>query len=180
MKKLTFLLFFIAIPVFAAGQVPEGYWFELFAKSVNAIIFFGLLIWLVSKPIKNALRTQRENLAFQLEEAERKEKEAAERLSQIEKRMAGLKDEVEQILRKTDEAANREKERILEQAKLEADKIQKIAEREIENRLRTARNELREYMTKLAVEKAETILLEKMRPEDVDHTMVQYLKELEG
>ena len=87
---------------------------------------------------------------------------------------------MEEILKKTDEAANREKQRILEQAKLEADKIRRIAEREIENRFRTARNELRKYMTDLAVEKAEAILLEKMEARDVENTMMQYLSELEG
>ncbi len=180
MKRLILFGFFIGIPVFASGNVPEGYWFEMFAKSVNAIIFFGLLFWLAKKPIVAALRSQRENLAQQLEEAEQKEKEAAERLAQIEKRMAGLKDEVEEILKKTDAAANREKEKILEQAKKEAEKIRQIAEREIENRFRTAREELRSYMTNLAVEKAEAILMEKMNGTDVEHTMTQYLKELEG
>ncbi|NOZ12019.1 MAG: ATP synthase F0 subunit B [Acidobacteria bacterium] len=180
MKKLILFGFFVGIPVFASGNVPEGYWFEMFAKSVNAIIFFGLLFWLAKKPIVAALRSQRENLARQLEEAEQKEKDAAERLARIEERMAGLKNEVEEILKKTDAAANREKEKILEQAKMEAEKIKQIAEREIENRFRTAREELRNYMTNLAVEKAEAVLKEKMEAKDVEHTMLQYLKELEG
>ena len=180
MKKLVVLVFFLGVPAFAAGHVPEGYWFELFAKSVNAVVFFGVLFWLVRKPIANALRSQRENLSLQLEDAESKEKEAAERLAQIEARMEGLKDEVEEILKKTDEAANREKERILEQAKREAEKIHRIAEREIEMRFRTAKDELRKYMTDMAVEKAESILLEKMETRDIENTMMQYLKELEG
>jgi len=179
MKKLVVFAFLMTIPVFASGHVPEGYWFELMAKSVNAVVFFGFLFWLLKKPVVNALSSQRENLSLQLEDAERKEKEAAARLDQIEKRMSGLKAEVEEVLKKTDEAANREKQRILEQAKLEADKVRSIAEREIEIRFRTARNELRKYMTDLAVEKAEAILLDKMEPKDVENTMMQYLSELE-
>ncbi len=180
MKRLIVLVFLIGAPAFAAGQVPEGYWFELMAKTINAVVFFGFLFWLLKKPVANALRSQRENLTLQLEKAEQKEKEAAERLSQIEKRMTGLKDEVEEILKKTDEAANREKQRILEHARLEADKIRRIAERDIENRFRTARNELRKYMADLAVEKAQAILLEKMEIRDVENTMKQYMNELEG
>ncbi|MCK5879193.1 MAG: ATP synthase F0 subunit B [Holophagae bacterium] len=180
MKKLVVLVILLIVLLFVGWQLREGYWFELTAKIFNTIVFFGFLFWLLKKPVVNALRSQRENLALQLEDAERKEKEAADRLAQIEKRMAGLKDEVEEILKKTDEAANREKQRILEQAKLEADKIQRIAEREIENRFRTARDELRKYMTDLAVENAQAILIEKMETRDVENTMMQYLKELEG
>lgn len=180
MKKLLVLVILLGVLLFVGWQLQEGYWFELTAKIFNAIVFFGFLFWLLKKPVADALRSQRENLVLQLEDAELKEKEAVERLHQIEERMAGLKDEVEEILKKTDEAANREKQRILNQAKLEADKIQRIAEREIENRFRTARDELRKYMTDLAVENAEAILLEKMGTRDVENTMMQYLKELEG
>jgi len=180
-RLLVVFVLLVSIPVAASSGsgFPEGYWFELTAKVVNAVVFFGVLFWLLKKPIAGAMKSQREDLARRLQEAEEKEKLADRKLKEIEERMARLSDEVEEILKRTDEAANREKDQIIQRAKEEAEKIRRTAEREIENRMRTARLELHQYLMDLAVSKAEQLMRERMTESDVRQSMDRYIRELE-
>ncbi len=177
---MIMLLLLCAMPLAASGELPEGYWFEMIAKVFNFIVFFGFLFWLLRKPIAEMLDNSRRELKRKLAEAEEKEETAARRMKEIEDRMAGLETEVEEILRRTDEAARQEKENILERAKQEAEKIRLAAEREIENRYNTARRELQAFVADLAVDKAEELIRSQMTVQDLNRSMERYIEELKG
>lgn len=180
MRRIVVLLcLLVTAPLMASEGLPDGYWFELTAKVVNAGAFFGLLFWLLRKPIAGMIQSGREELERKLKEAEEKEQLADKRLQEIDARMAGLESEVRELLEKTDQAANREKETIIAKAREEADKIRHNAQREIENRFRVARLELQAYMTDLALEKAEDLIREHMTGKDVEKSMDRFIEELE-
>ncbi len=181
MRILAVVLAMLAsLPLVASGELPEGYWFEMIAKVFNFVAFFGFLFWLLRRPVSSMLENSRREVERKLAEAEEKEQAASRRMKEIEERMAGLEAEIEEILRKTDEAARNEKEAILQRAKQEADKIRLAAEREIENRYNTARRELQSFVADLAVDKAEELIRSQMTTRDVNRSMERYIEELKG
>ncbi len=146
----------------------------------NFAVLVFVLVYFLKKPIADALKEQRDRLRKALEEAEKKEKEAEEKLKAIEEKMSGLKDEIEAILKKTDEIANKEKESIIAKAKEEAEKIKKLAELEINNKINAAKLELKRYMVELASSKAEEQIKAVITESDIEKTIDNYFKELEG
>ena len=183
-KIIMVLLFmFVFLPVVAESGghgLSEGYWFRFIATLFNMAVFFGLVFYLIKKPIAAALKNNQESIAKQLESAEAKEKESEKKLQEIEERMSGLKDEIEEILKKTDETANKEKMAIVEKAHEEARKIEAMAEKSIERKFKAARSELSTFATELAVEKAEEILNKQITEADIKKSMDLYIDELEA
>ena len=181
MRRLcVILVLLLTVPLMASEGLPEGYWFEMTAKVLNAAVFFGFLYFLLRKPIGAMIRSSREELERELKEAQEKEERAHKRLQEIESRMAGLESEIEDLLRKTDEAAHREKESIILKAREEAEKIRRNAEREIDNRFRVAKQELQAYMTDLALEKAEGMIREQLNRDDVEKSLDRFIREMES
>ncbi len=180
LKVLPFLFFGSYI---FASEGGVSFWSPtvlLIGHIFNFAVFAFVLYALLKKPIAEVMRNQRITLIKKLEEAEKKEKESEQRLKEIEERMAKLKDEVEAILKKTDEVANKEKEKILEKAKEEAEKIKKLADIEIQNKINAAKKELKKYMLDLASKNAEELIKTSITEKDIDGTIENYFKELEG
>ncbi len=179
--KLLPLLFFGTL-IFAS-EGGNSIWSPtvlLIGHVFNFVVFAFVLYKLLKKPIAEVMRNQRVELIKKLEEAEKKEKESEKKLKEIEERMAKLKDEVEAILKKTDEIANKEKEKILAKAKEEAEKIKKLADIEIQNKINAAKKELKNYMLDLASKNAEELIKSSITEKDIDGTIENYFKELEG
>ncbi|BBB32521.1 F-type H+-transporting ATPase subunit b [Thermotomaculum hydrothermale] len=176
LKVLPVLFFSTLIFASEGGHSP----ILLIGHIFDFIVFAYVLYVLLKKPIVEAMKTQRNALIKKLEEAEVKEKESEAKLKEIEERMANLKNEVEAILKKTDEIANKEKEKILAKAKEEAEKIKKLAEIEIQNKINSAKSELKKYMLELASKNAEEIIKTSITEKDIDATIENYFKELEG
>lgn len=183
MKNILLLLFLtIAVPVLASGghgELSEGYWFRQLAGLVNLSVLFGVLIFFLKKPISESLKRKQNEVAEAIENAREKERIAEQKILEVEKRLALLKQEIEDILTKTDEVANSEKEKILIRATEEAGKIKKLAELAIENRLKTAKKEIKEYISELAVKMAEDKIKESLSQEDIEKSFEKYLEELE-
>lgn len=183
MKKILMLgLFVIAVPALASsghGGLSDGYWFRQLAGLINLSILLGGLIYLLKKPIAEAFKRKQEEIADAIDKAKEKEQTAEQKVADVEKRLASLKSEIEDILTKTDEAANIEKKNIIEKAHLEADKIKKMAELTIENRMKSAKKEIREYITDLAVKTAEEKIATNLSSKDVEKSFEKYLEGLE-
>ncbi len=178
-KVIPFLFFSFLIFASEGGSLWSPT-ILLIGHIFNFVVFVFVLYYLLKNPIKEAFRNQRIALIKKLEEAEKKEKESERKLKEIEDRMAGLKDEIEAILKKTDDIANKEKEKIIAKAKEEAEKIKKMADIAIENKIKQAKAELKKYMAELASQKAEEMIKNTITEKDIDGTIEKYFSELEG
>ena len=88
----------VAVPAFASGgeSGPETVWGlpPLFWKIFNFVLFFGVLGWLLRKPLGQFFRGRRESIAHQLAEATRQREEAERLQRDMETRIAGLETEI--------------------------------------------------------------------------------------
>ncbi len=137
----------------------------LFWKTVNLIILFAILYWLLKKPISRFLSDGIESVVSKFEKAKKEKEEALKLLKEAEKKSEEVKTEAEKILAYSKEVAEREKEQIITEAKETAARIVRMADEEIEKELYKAKEELKKFAAQKAVELAEAKLKGSITPE---------------
>lgn len=147
---------------------PErAYWLSL-------IINFGILIWffwfLMRAKVPQMFRDRTATIQKGIKEAQAAAAEAAQRLKDIEARLAKLDVEVAEIRASAETEAAAEEARIRQTAEEDRNKVVQAAEAEIASIARNARRELKGYAANLAVDLA----AKKIRvDEPTDHALVR-------
>lgn len=123
---------------------------DFIGKTVNFLILFGGLGFVLRKPLAALLR----KLGHEVREAFRTAadaKAAAEgRHAEGEAKIAGLAGEIARMTKTAEEVAERERDRIAGLAAAESERLRKFAEQEIDEMTRAGLQELRTYAAGLA------------------------------
>lgn len=163
---LTILLAIFAIPALAqehAAPALDGhYWWNQFIKFFNIALVVGALIYFLRKPVIGFFRKRADQIEDDLQAAERARVEAEKRLQEVEAEVAALEVKVQEIKDSAAKEGEVEKQRIIDNANEEAARIVANAEREIENRIKSGRAELKRYAAQLAVERARKLIEDRM------------------
>lgn len=138
----------------------------LVARAFNVAVFFGILYFLLRKPVNQFFTERFQQIRARLERAAREKAEAQARLQTIEARLAQLDSEVARIQETSRQEAAAETERLKAQTQAEAEKIRDTARREIEAAKQTALVELRQFTAANAVARAEQIIRRELTPAD--------------
>lgn len=147
---------------------PErAYWLSI-------IVNFGILVWLfwflMKAKVPQMFRDRTATIQKGIKEAQAAAAEAAQRLKDIEARLAKLDVEVAEIRTSAESDAAAEEERIRQAAEEDKNKVVQAAEAEIAAIARNARRELKGYAANLAVDLA----AKKIRvDEPTDHALVR-------
>jgi len=141
--------------------IPQWVW-----QLANLILFIGVLVYFVARPLATAFRNRQLAVEARLKEARERRAEAARFETQMHERMQALEREVADI-RKQGQADGESARAALEgRAKEEAERIRVNAEEEIERRVAAAKAELREEAAKLMASAACEIVAREITPED--------------
>ena len=124
-------------------------------KWANFIILAGALGFLITKQAGAYFRGQSEAIASGIKEAAKVKQDAEMRAAQIEKRLAGLGEEVSKLRSTALAEMTTELERIGQDTERMVSRLHRQAEEEIELMTKAARHEIRVYSAALAVELAE-------------------------
>ena len=162
---------------------PAPWWnipsFELW-RWVNLIIFVIAFIYILRRPVSDAMRARREGIRRELMRAQEERNAALAKLEEVEARLAKLDAEVASIREQSQREAAEERERIRRSTESETQKLREQAQREIESAGKAARQELREFAAEQSVRLAEEMIRRDIRPED-DARLVQLrVEELGG
>jgi F-type H+-transporting ATPase subunit b len=150
----------------AAGHVAGIPWTDLLKQAVNFAILVGALVYFLKKPIASFLKDRSEQLRASIEGAARAREEAAAKLSDIERRISRLPEEIAGLNRKMEAEAGEEARRIREAAQVEIERVRTQAQVAAEQEVKKARQELRKEAAGLAVGAAEEIVKKAITPED--------------
>ena len=138
----------------------------LFARAFNVAVFFGVLYFLLRKPLQQFFTERFQQIRSRLERAAREKEEAQTRLKTIEARLAQLDSEVARIQETARQEAAAETARLQAQTQAEAEKLRDTARREIEAAKQVALVELRHFTATNAVTRAEQIIRRELTPAD--------------
>ena len=135
-----------------------------------AVLAIGLFL-LIRKPASNALDARIKGIKEQLSELEAKKKDAEKNLEEYKKKFSLLEQEAEKLVEDYIRQGNEAKVRILEEAKLAAEKLEEQARRNIEHEFKEAKLKLQEDILEKALVKAEALITDKITAEDHDQLL---------
>lgn len=180
-KKSTTAVLLAILPLLLGFSMSEethaSPLLDILGKTINFLILFGGLAFLLAKPLRKFLEDAGLAVAQTIRKTETAKRRAEQKLEALLARMEGLESEVGVIKEAGREAGGKEKDRLLAQARQEVDRIKSLAEMEIDMHAQAAQAELREYAAGLAVALAETKIKRRMTPEFhsrmIDHSIRQ-------
>jgi len=162
------------------GEAPKTY-FGIPAwilKLANMLLFLGVLVYFVRKPLKSAMTERSAAIRRAAEEAKERRLKADQTASDIQARLAVIEGEVRAIHERAQAEGERQKRELVAAAEAEAAKILQTARNEVDNRVKHARHELTEYAGQLAAQRAEQILREKINDDDQKRLFQDSLKQV--
>lgn len=159
----------------AASLAPEKLK-DLFWRTVNFLALVVLLVKFAGKPISAGLGGRQQQIKDDLEELTRKREEAERSYKEFEVRLAGMEQEMERIVHKAIAQAQNEKERILADAERAAEDIKRQAEAAVQGELEDAKRTLREEVAEQAASLAEQLIISNLTAADQIAITEQYLE----
>lgn len=145
------------------------------ALLINAAILYFILYKILAKPIRDGLVARKEGILRGMEEAARMKREAEARLEEYEQKLDHIDDEIERVKKEMQEAGERERERILKEAKERRERMERDAKLLIEQELKAAREELLREAARAAVSSAQSTIESKISASDHARLADEYL-----
>jgi len=160
-------------PSLFAGDLGNSVWTLLIF--VIVLVVLGKFAW---GPILNALQARESFIRESLEKAKREREEAEARLREYEERLAQARTEATAIVDEGRRDAEVLKNRILEEARHEAEKERERTRREIRIATDTATKELYTLAARLATDMASRIVRKELTPQDHERLIAESIQEL--
>ncbi len=149
-------------------------WYRL----MNFVVLAGVLVFILRKPVSQALSSRIKGIKEQLESLEVQKAEAEKRLAQYNEKLFQLESEAGKIVDDYIKQGNAAKAKILKEAERAAEKLQVQARRNIEHEFEQAKLKLQDEIFETSLAKAEEIIKSKISDEDQDKIVDEYLKKV--
>ena len=146
-------------------------WFRV----MNFVVLAGVLVFVLRKPVSQALSSRIKDIKEQLESLEVQKTEAEKQLAQYNEKLSQLESEAEKIVDGYIKQGNEAKAKILKEAERTAEKLQDQAKRNIEHEFAKAKQKLQQEVVESSLQKAEESLKKKITAQDQDKLVDEYL-----
>jgi len=153
-------------------------WLSIGFKFFNFALLVGILVKFVGKPLKNYLAGRQKEVKERLEEANKALKEAQDLKAEYEKRLSNLDKELELFKKATMEEAEKERDRIIADAKEFASKIKAQVIFTYEQEAREVRMKIKEEIANLTIERAEKLISDTMTKEDHRRLVEDFIEKM--
>ena len=162
--RLAAFFFLLAAPALAqeSKSVTDAPIGQVF-RWINFAIVLGLIVWGFSKAVPY-FRRHAEEISQKIAEGARAREAAEKRRAEAQEKLATIETEVARMREESKRASALEAERLKALAKTEAETIERAAQAEIAATEHAARLELRMLAARMAVEKAEALLRQELKP----------------
>jgi len=147
-------------------------------RVLNFAIVVAILVYSLRKPLKKGLSGRREEIERSLAEAEKIKAEAEAKFAEYDRKLAQATDEIAEISGAIRREGELEKQKIIENAKAMAIKIEQDAEKAAELEVAKARVELQREAAQLAVGLAEDLLKKNFTKEDDARLIDEYMQKV--
>ena|SRR5689334_1293549 len=135
-------------------------------KFFNLALFTVVGIYILRKPISQALSSRREAIQQELITAQQERDQAQARVAEADNMLSRLDDDVRTVDQQARAEANSERQRIATSTEREIEKLKQQAQREIDTAGKLARRELRQFLAEKSVQMARESIRTQLRPED--------------
>jgi F-type H+-transporting ATPase subunit b len=173
-SAITLFSFLLALPAYASDQSADGLQSFLW-PAVNLVILLAVLVYFARKPLQAYFGKRRSDIAGELQSSADELATAESTYAKWQRRMIDLEGELDEIRATSRQRAEAERERIIQDARATAERIQHDGTTAIELELRRAREILREEATQLAIELAGERLSREVTEADRDRLIDEFI-----
>lgn len=154
-----------------AAQMKDFGW-----RVLDFAVLVAIAVWALKKAnVKGLLGDRRSGIEKALVEANTAREAAERKLAEYSEKLVKANKEIEEIQAAITREGEAEKARIIAEAKVAAEKIKEQAQQAAGHEILKAKAALRQEAAKLAVQLAEQTLREKIRKDDQDRLVGDYL-----
>jgi F-type H+-transporting ATPase subunit b len=174
-------LFLLATPALASESAAPSTFLGLpvwLWKTANLLAFFGLLVYLLAKPMSRFFHTRREEIARSLADAARQREEAAQMKLEMEKRVAALQGEIATLRERLRSDGVREKADLERAGDAESTRLLAQLDQEAQRRVAEARTQLAGEAASIAAEMALELLQRELTPADRERIFKRTMERL--
>ncbi|HOJ51542.1 MAG TPA: ATP synthase F0 subunit B [Syntrophales bacterium] len=178
---ISVLVFVLQVALVYASSGEEAHgasksdWIDFAWRMVNFIILVGFLWWLLAKRIKDYFAGRKATITSSLEEARVLKEEAERKYQEYTTKMDKATEEIGGIVELIKAQGMAERERILEDARKAAAKLEEDTRARMEQEFKLAKEELMKEAVKLAVEMAEELVKKNITVKDHENMVREYL-----
>lgn len=147
---------------------------------INFVVFFGLLIYFGKKTIAQSLEKRYQDVAREIEAAQKAKQEAQARLAEYQARMAQLEDENQRMLAEVRAGTQVEVEQILADARVQVARVTAEEQLRIEQESKRLRDTLHRETATLAMQLAEQLVRQQMDGAAQQRLMDKAFADLDG
>ncbi len=147
-------------------------------RLLNFSILVGVMYYLTKKPLANFLANRKESIRRTLQELELKKAEAEKKYEEYQGKLAALDEETKKIIEEYIQEGEREKEKIIEAAKKQAQYIKEQAQFAIRQEVKVAKADLQKEIAEMTVKTAEEILKKNIKKKDHDRLIDEFRKKV--
>ena len=163
---------------YAAGGGEEHHpidWKDFGYRMFNFIILAGFLWWLSAKKVKEFFAGRRNDIKESLNQAQAAKEEAERKYKEYVAKLEKATDEIDGIAEMIKVQGMAEKEKMIEEAKKAAVKIEEDTKARMEQEFSTARNQLRAEAAQLSIQLAEELLKRNITIQDHEKMVKEYM-----
>ena len=161
----------------AEAEAPESALSTVF-RWANFAILCGGLGYLLRKPLREFLDGRRQEIADGLNRASRAQKDASDRMDEIEAKLGRLSADMAALRSDAEGESRQEHERLIAEARAEVDRVVEQAKQEIERVGRGVEREIKELVAEKVIDRASKTLRSEMTQDDHKRVVVRFIKNL--
>ena len=139
-----------------------------------------ILLKFLKNPLVDALKGRKQSIAAEFEDLEARRSDAEQEYKEYESKLAGIDDELKQMVETAISQGQKEKERIIAEAEKAAENIQRQAEMAIQGEITEAKRRLKDDITEQAALMAEEIIKKNLQDSDQEKLVEDYLTKVGG
>ncbi|MBI2341016.1 MAG: ATP synthase F0 subunit B [Deltaproteobacteria bacterium] len=151
---------------------------DLVFREINFLILIAVLFFLLRKPVKEFFKHRSATLKGEVEEAKKLNSEARKQHEEISHRLKKVEQETQGLVDSFKKDGEMERGKLLEQARVYAEKIREDAKKIAENEVKKAREDLKEMTVELARNLAQKSIEREMTDADSDRLTKNYVERL--
>ncbi|UQZ87921.1 hypothetical protein C4J81_01285 [Deltaproteobacteria bacterium Smac51] len=169
----------VAGTALAAGEYSAAQKKDLIYRLMNFAVFFGILFWLLKKPVAKFFRDRREGIARSLEYLETQARNLEEQTEIMQKEIAGIASERDSILSQYDRMGQKEADRIIAEAKAAAENIVQKAQAAMDLEMKAARQALMVEIVNISTKAANELVKSNINDDDQKRLTNEFMEQVQ-
>lgn len=163
------------------GETVHNAWKDIDTwKVLNFVLLVLGCFFIAKKPVAQFFSSRTKGIEEELTDLEQKKADAEKKLAEYEARFRNLEQESEMIVEDYIKQGEDAKKRILEEAEAQAEKLEDMAKRNIEQEFKAAKAALKQEVVDRAMEQAEALIKKSITTQDQNRLVDEYLKKVEA